>query len=94
MYLYNVSIIIEENSHDKVIDWLRGNWIPRIEHDVRFLKMLNNPHEGHTYCIQMTVENDKEIEEFQQTYLLELNEYIQTEHREKAFIFDSLMQYL
>lgn len=94
MYLYNISLIIEDNSHDIIIDWLRENWIPQIGQDIHFLKMIDSPHEGHTYCIQLQAKEKDEIEKFQQSHLAELNQYIHTQHREKAFIFDSLMQYL
>lgn len=94
MYLYNISIIIEDASHITLTNWIQDTWIPRIEQDIRFLKMLDSPHEGHTYCIQLTTENKEEVDQFQQSYVSDLSQHIQREHKEKAFIFDSLMQYL
>lgn len=56
--------------------------------------MLESPHEGSTYCIQVVATDDTEILKFQEDVLVELQAYLTTSHAEKAFIFDSKMQYL
>lgn len=56
--------------------------------------MLNSPHEGHTYCVQMIVNNEDEISRFQETKMSDLQHHIASNHHEKAFLFDSVMQYL
>lgn len=94
MYLYNISLIVEENQHDLFIDWLKQEWFPSLETKTNLLKMINSPHEGHTYCVQMTVKNEEEISSFQQQYLSVLQQHIAVNHNEKVFIFDSVMQYL
>lgn len=94
MYLYNISIIVEENHHDLLISWLKKEWIPSLDVDAKFLKMLNTPHEGHTYCVQMIVNSEDEIAQFQQSKMSDLQYHINLNHKEKAFLFDSIMQYL
>ena len=95
MYLYNVSIIIEDSHHDSLVQWLKEFWLPSItQQDVKFLKMLHSPHEGHTYCVQFAASNEQEIQKFQEDFITGLQERIATVHIEKAFIFDSTMQYL
>lgn len=94
MYLYNISIIVEETQHDSLLGWLKTEWLPTLNNETKFLKMLNTPHEGHTYCIQMITDTDEEITLFQQTKLSDLQQYLLTNHNEKAFIFDSVMQYI
>lgn len=56
--------------------------------------MINTPHEGHTYCVQMIVENEDQILDFQKEHMSSLQQHIADYHNEKAFIFDSIMQYL
>ncbi len=94
MYLYNISIIVEESQHDLLLDWLKKEWLPNLSNETKFLKMLNTPHEGHTYCVQMIKNNESEIIQFQENYLISLQHHLATHHHEKAFIFDSVMQYL
>lgn len=94
MYLYNISIIVEDKSHDNLIEWVQKKWLPSVTVETKFLKMLNTPHEGHTYCVQLVVKNESEIEDFQQNHMQTLQAHISQHHLEKAFIFDSTMQYL
>lgn len=94
MYLYNISIIVEDNSHDSLIQWVKNEWITGLPKDTKFLKMLNNPHEGQTYCVQIIVQNEQEVIDMQGNAVAQLQAHIGEHHAEKAFIFDSIMQYL
>lgn len=94
MYLYNISIIIEESQHHSLLAWIKQSWIPSLKSEINFLKMINTPHEGHTYCVQMIVENEDQILDFQKEHMSSLQQHIADYHNEKAFIFDSIMQYL
>ena len=94
MYLYNISLIAENNHHEALINWVRNNWLNTLPNDAKLLKMLDSPHEGHTYCVQLIFENPSEIPNFQQNQLLSLQEYIGQNHFEKVFIFDSTMKYI
>lgn len=93
MILYNISIIVEDSSHDDVLAWIKKQ-LPQLSADIRLLKMLDSPHEGTTYCLQITAEDEQAITSFQEALLPDLQQYIATKHTEKAFIFDSKMQYL
>lgn len=94
MYLYNVSVIIEESQHHLLRLWIQDSWLPTLPTEIKFLKMLNTPHEGHTYCVQLIVEDENQIHHFQSEHLFVLQQHITQHHNEKAFIFDSIMQYL
>ncbi len=93
MILYNISVIVEDSSHDDVLAWIKQR-LPQLSAEIRLLRMLDSPHEGTTYCLQMTAEDDQAIASFQDELLPGLQQYIATKHTEKAFIFDSKMQYL
>lgn len=92
MILYNVSVIIDDSSHADLYQWLidtlRDN-----PFGAKLLKMLDSPHEGTTYCIQI-VAGDDAIAVFQQELLVHLQDYIIKHHAGKAFVFDSRMEYM
>jgi hypothetical protein len=94
MYLYNISIIVENDNHEILMNWVTNNWFQTLSEKPKYLKMLDSPHEGHTYSIQFNFEYASDIPKFQQEKLMVLQEYISTNHHEKAFLFDSTMKYL
>lgn len=94
MYLYNISIIIEESQHNELLSWVQESWLPSLSKEIKLLKMVNTPHEGHTYCVQMFFQDEHQIQEFQSLNIPSLQQHITQQHNEKAFIFDSVMQYL
>lgn len=94
MYLYNVSIIIEPTAHKPVVSWIESLLTHQQNKNLRFLQMLDSPHEGYTYCLQLIVEEETEIEMFKSSVIPALQQYIAEEHANKAFIFDSTMKYL
>ncbi|GAA4148131.1 hypothetical protein GCM10022216_34730 [Sphingobacterium kyonggiense] len=94
MFLYNVSIIMEDTAHDSLLSWIKGHIQRHEAHDIKLLKMLDTPHEGQTYCLQVLVSNQDEIVKFQQEVLQEIQTLLGAEYAEKAFIFDSTMQYI
>lgn len=95
MYLYNISIIVEDSHNDALLTWLKNEWIPSLNlQEIKFLKMINSPHEGQTYCIQLNTPKEELVKDFQETKMVELQNHLGTKHHEKAFVFDSLMQYL
>lgn len=93
MILYNISVIIEDSAHQDLFNWLK-NTLREIDFEAKFLKMLDSPHEGSTYCIQVTAIDESTIQRFQEDVVQKIQAYIGSNHAEKAFIFDSKMQYL
>lgn len=94
MYLYNISIIIEPSAHTQVITWIENLLHQQDNENLHFLQMLDSPHEGHTYCLQLIVQEEQEIEIFKSLTLATLQQFIANEHADQAFIFDSTMKYL
>ena len=93
MILYNISVIVEDSSHDQVVQWLKSS-LRKSPYETAFLKMIDSPHEGHTYCIQFQAVDHALIVKFQEDVVVELQTYLMNHHAEKAFIFESKMQYL
>lgn len=93
MYLYNVSVIIDESNHLELMSWTQ-QLIQGRTPVIKFLKMLDSPHQGHTYCLQAELNNQDDIQQLRDGLIQELQEHINERHREKAFLFESVMQYL
>ncbi|GGE22715.1 DUF4286 family protein [Sphingobacterium cellulitidis] len=94
MFLYNVSIIIEDSVHQELINWTKGLLNENPDYAIKLLKMLHSPHEGQTYCLQTILNSKEEIEMIKEQVIQKLQDYISTHHVEKAFLFDSIMQYI
>lgn len=94
MYLYNISVIIEESVHHEIVTWIRQHFIPSVDPSAQLLSMMDSPHDGVTYCIQLHIEHAADIAHFRETYLMELQRYLGESHTNKAFLFDSVMKYL
>lgn len=94
MYLYNVSIIIEDSIHQEIVEWTQDLVNEYSEDKISLLKMLHSPHEGQTYCLQVVVSSEEEIERIKEQIIQKLQNYIAEHHMEKAFLFDSIMQYI
>ena len=94
MYLYNISIIVENEHHEILMDWVKNKWFNTLPASTKLLKMLDSPHEGHTYSVQLIFEHAADIPSFQNEKLSELQSHIALNHQEKAFLFDSTMKYI
>jgi len=94
MFLYNVSVIAEEAIHQEIVVWIQDNILQSQKFEVHFLQMLQSPHEGMTYCIQVVLPSEEHIADFQQIHLLPLQELIAETYQNKVFLFDSTMKYL
>ncbi|WP_160366875.1 DUF4286 family protein [Sphingobacteruim zhuxiongii] len=94
MFLYNVSIIIEDSVHQSLFDWIKQELLSNAHPNLKLLKMLYSPHEGQTYCLQIMLEDEEAIESIKNGIIQDLQEHIVVNFREKAFIFDSVMQYI
>lgn len=94
MYLYNVSIITEDSVHESIMQWVKAEILSNSDYEIKFLELLDSPHEGRTHCIQLVVQDETEIERFNTLYLAPFQTYIASSFHGKAFIFNSVMKYL
>ncbi|MFZ4262350.1 DUF4286 family protein [Sphingobacterium sp. HJSM2_6] len=94
MFLYNLSIIIEESAHLDMLIYIKELIHKHAEKELSLLKMLQSPHDGFTYCLQVILKDDEEIRTFQSVLMSEMQTFISENHPQKAFLFDSIMQYI
>ncbi|SKB34371.1 protein of unknown function [Parapedobacter luteus] len=96
MYLYNVTIITE----DDIREIVRQHIEEHLKHyreataSVALLELLDSPHEGTTYCLQLRAAHNEEIALFQQQYLAPIQAFANQQHTGKVLFFDSVMKYL
>lgn len=94
MYLYNVSVIVEESEGTAV----RSLLVSQVEFardsglTVRLLELLDSPHEGITFSLQLEAANSDVVADFQTKHLALLHAKINDNHEGKVVYFDSLMQ--
>ena len=70
MYIYNVTINIEESAHDQWLKWMHEKHIPDMIATGKFSKalmsrvMINEEMGGLTYSIQFTTESKEMLEKY------------------------------
>jgi len=97
MYLYNATLIAESDIGETVRTYLTERLVYEAEGggtDLFFLEMLDSPHDGVTYCIQLRAETRDAITLFQETHLAAIRTQLETAYAGKILFFDSIMKYL
>ncbi|KZS40962.1 hypothetical protein AWE51_24495 [Aquimarina aggregata] len=70
MYIYNVTINIEETIHDEWLAWMKGNHIPNMLATGKFSKALmskvlvEEEMGGITYSVQYTTKNKETLQKY------------------------------
>ncbi|SFC21701.1 protein of unknown function [Parapedobacter composti] len=95
MYLYNVTVIAENGVEAAVKQHIQMQLATQRndETPARLLEMLDSPHEGTTYCIQLVTQDRPEITAFQKHHLTAIQALTDT-YPGKVLFFDSIMKYL
>ena len=99
MLLYNVTTIVEDSIAQKWQDWMQTKHIVDVMNtglfsSFNFLKVLDSPNEGQTFCAQFITENREAYEEYLQNHAPKLREEAVTLFKEQALSFRTLMEYI
>src|SRR5690606_1133970 len=96
MYLYNVTIIVENDIRDAVKRMLRAQVAGKQTPDgsLALLELLDSPHEGVTYCLQLRCSDQAAIAAFQAQGLTALQGELNEQYPGQVVFFDSMMKYL
>jgi len=84
MYIYNVTVNIEDSVHDEWLQWMKESHIPDVLETGLFLRnrisqVMVEEESGTTYSIQYDVKDMETLKLYQQVYAPKL----QAEHTEK-----------
>jgi len=98
MYLFNITLLADEEIHREIKTWVLQEFFPKIKESKTFqsqalLKLLNSPNEGITYSLQFLAEEESQIRTFQQTLFLDLQNKAHHEFRGRLHFFDSVLEY-
>lgn len=98
MYLFNITLLVEEEIHNEIKTWILEEFFPEIKRNNIFqsqalLKVMNSPNEGVTYSLQFLADNESQIAVFQKEFFISLQEKAQGEYAGKLHFFDSILAY-
>ncbi len=96
MFLYNVTIIVENDVHEAVKRRIEAQLFgpDGIGASVSLLEMLDSPHDGATYCVQLRAGHEAEITAFRNEHLAAIRTWLNRDYAGKAVSFESVMKYL
>ncbi len=99
MIIYNVTVNIENDVHDKWFDFMKSTHIPQVMETGFFLenkicKVLNTQQDetGHTYAIQYTCANMEDLEEYREKHAAELQKDHMSRFEGKFVSFRTLLE--
>lgn len=90
MYIYNVTINIQEDVHDKWVEWMKTEHIPDMLNTGKFIKalmtrvMVNEEMGGITYSVQYTAESKEMLKRYYEENAQDLRE--RSKHFEGKFV--------
>lgn len=99
MFLYNVTLILEESIVGEWMEWMNTNHIPAILNtdmfvSHRLLKVMDSPNEGVTYCIQFVVENQKNYQHYKANFEPSFDAEMNQKFPNKLVSFATLMEFV
>ena len=100
MYLYNVTIKVENHRVDEWIDWMKNVHIPEVMAtgyfiDNRMCRLLNdNDPDGETFAIQYTALELSDYEEYQKIYAPALQQKTKDKFGDDFVAFRTIMEIL
>jgi hypothetical protein len=99
MLLYNVTIIIEEESASEWLKWMQETHIPEVMATGKFvsnrlLRVLDSPNEGITYCAQYVAETQAEYDDYQFNFAPALQAQLKQKFENKFVAFRTLMEFI
>lgn len=97
MIIYNVTTIIEEDIHEKYIQYMKNIHMPEVMATGKFvtcnfLKLTEPINEGITYCAQYITDEASKLEDYRNNYSPKLQNDFQKEFANKFVAFRSVLE--
>jgi hypothetical protein len=97
MYIYNVTVNLEDSIKDEWVKWMREKHIPAVIetgcfHSHRMCKLFGVDDEGATYAIQYFFNTMEELNRYQKEHAPRLQNEHKEKFGEKALAFRTLME--
>ncbi|MCU0431110.1 MAG: DUF4286 family protein [Cytophagaceae bacterium] len=100
MWIYSVTISIDESIHEAWVSRINKDWLPLLQqhpsiHNFRFLRMLSDEHNGGiTYSLQVEVMGETEATAFEADFDVQLMNPLYKEFEKKFMEFRTLLAVL
>lgn len=99
MFLYNVTIIIEDTAAEEWLQYMNEIHIPEVMATGKFvskrlLKIIDSPNEGTSYCSQYVAESLAEYEDYQRNHAPKLQADLQQKFENRFVAFRTLMEFI
>ncbi|MEH6304988.1 DUF4286 family protein [Olivibacter sp. CPCC 100613] len=99
MILFNITHIISDQKVSAYTNWLKNDYIPMVKaqssfEEIRLLRILDSPNEGHSLSLQLLTNNQDDILKFKESLFTILQKKMQEDFYGHLFLFDTLMEYI
>lgn len=99
MILYNITFLANEDVETEFAAWIQYDFLPKLADEAifkgqSFLKVLDSPNEGTTYCLQMMSGSEKEIDLFKSGSYRRIEEKLAGVWKGHIYLFESRMQFI
>lgn len=99
MILYNITVIIDDSINTEWLSYMNETFLPlAMGSDLiasnRFLKVIDSPNEGITYCLQFIFDDMGVYQQFQQYHYASLMEAHTLQFQNRFVSFSSLMEFI
>lgn len=99
MYLYNVTLILEDAAVEEWLQWMQDIHIPEVMAtglfvSNRLLKVVDSPNEGVTYCAQYVAETLEQYNKYQEEFAPALQAELNERYKNRFVAYRSLMEFV
>jgi len=99
MFLYNVTLILEDAAAEEWLQWMQDVHIPEVMAtglfvSNRLLKVVDSPNEGVTYCAQYVVETLDNYNKYQEIFAPALQAELNERFKNRFVAYRSLMEFV
>lgn len=99
MFLYNVTIILEDAAAEEWLQWMQEIHIPEVMAtgmfvSNRLLKVVDSPNEGVTYCTQYVADSLENYNQYQEVFAPALQADLNEKFKNRFVAYRSLMEFV
>lgn len=99
MFLYNVTLILDDAAAEEWLQWMQDVHIPEVMAtgmfiSNRLLKVVDSPNEGVTYCAQYVAETLENYNKYQETFAPALQAELNERYKNRFVAYRTLMEFV
>jgi len=99
MFLYNVTLILDDAAAEEWLQWMQDVHIPEVMAtgmfiSNRLLKVVDSPNEGVTYCAQYVAETLDHYTKYQEVFAPALQAQLNERYKNRFVAYRTLMEFV